>query len=77
MRFGLGQSIFCQKEKNIYSHAVFCTFFEHIYRRVLIFNLNKMKKLLFVAFLGMSALLAHAQQWAGSTTTSDTIYRYG
>ncbi|MBP5372386.1 MAG: hypothetical protein J6Y55_10765 [Bacteroidales bacterium] len=36
-----------------------------------------MKRLLFVAFLGMSALLAHAQQWAGSTTTSDTIYRYG
>jgi hypothetical protein len=36
-----------------------------------------MKKLFFVAILGMSALLAHAQQWAGSTTTSDTIYRYG
>ena len=36
-----------------------------------------MKKLLFVAILGMSALVAHAQQWAGSTTTSDTIYRYG
>ena len=36
-----------------------------------------MKRLLFVAFLGMSALVAHAQQWAGSTTTSDTIYRYG
>lgn len=36
-----------------------------------------MKKLLFVAILGMSALVAHAQQWAGSSTTSDTIYRYG
>ena len=36
-----------------------------------------MKKLIFVAILGMSALMAHAQQWAGSTTTSDTIYRYG
>jgi len=36
-----------------------------------------MKKLFFVAILGMSALVAHAQQWAGSTTTSDTIYRYG
>ncbi len=36
-----------------------------------------MKKLFFVAILGMSALVAHAQQWAGSSTTSDTIYRYG
>ncbi|MBR7036145.1 MAG: hypothetical protein IKI25_10350 [Bacteroidales bacterium] len=36
-----------------------------------------MKKLFFVAILGMSALVAHAQQWAGSSTTSYTIYRYG
>ncbi|MBP5371437.1 MAG: hypothetical protein J6Y55_05875 [Bacteroidales bacterium] len=64
-------------QKKQHCRAVFCTFFEHIYRRVLILNLNKMKRLLFVAFLGMSALVAHAQQWAGSTTTSDTIYRYG
>lgn len=36
-----------------------------------------MKKILLTAFLGMSALLVNAQQWAGSTTTADTIYRHG
>lgn len=36
-----------------------------------------MKKILLTAFLGMSALLVNAQQWAGSTTTADTIYRDG
>jgi len=36
-----------------------------------------MKKIFLIAFFGISALFADAQQWAGSTTTSDTIYRYG
>ena len=36
-----------------------------------------MRKFLLTAFLGMSALFVNAQQWSGSTTTADTIYRYG
>ena len=36
-----------------------------------------MKRILLTAFLGMSALFVNAQQWSGSTTTTDTIYRYG
>lgn len=36
-----------------------------------------MKKILLTAFLGMSALIVSAQQWNGSTTVSDTIYRHG
>ncbi|MBP5584007.1 MAG: hypothetical protein J6X43_08665, partial [Bacteroidales bacterium] len=30
-----------------------------------------------IAFFGMSVLFADAQQWSGSSTTSDTIYRNG
>ncbi|MBR4349537.1 MAG: hypothetical protein IKP99_02310 [Bacteroidales bacterium] len=36
-----------------------------------------MKKILLTAFLGMSALIVSAQQWNGSTTVLDTIYRHG
>ncbi|MBO7054089.1 MAG: hypothetical protein J6W37_01730 [Bacteroidales bacterium] len=36
-----------------------------------------MKKYFLIAFFGMSALFADAQQWSGSTTTADTIYRNG
>ena len=36
-----------------------------------------MKRFLLTTFLGMSALFAGAQQWSGSTTTSNEIYRYG
>ena len=36
-----------------------------------------MKKILLTAFLGMSALFVNAQQWNGSTTATDTIYRDG
>lgn len=36
-----------------------------------------MKKILLTAFLGMSALFVNAQQWSGSTTATDTIYRDG
>ena len=36
-----------------------------------------MRKFLLTAFLGMSALIVSAQQWNGSTTATDTIYRDG
>lgn len=36
-----------------------------------------MKKILLTAFLGMSTLFVNAQQWNGSTTATDTIYRDG
>ena len=36
-----------------------------------------MKRILLTAFLGMSALIVSAQQWNGSTTVLDTIYRHG
>ena len=36
-----------------------------------------MRKFLLTAFLGMSALIVNVQQWSGSTTATDTIYRDG
>ncbi|MBQ3677145.1 MAG: hypothetical protein II926_07270 [Bacteroidales bacterium] len=36
-----------------------------------------MKKVLFFFVSWCVAMGAMAQQWAGSSTTSDTIYRYG
>lgn len=36
-----------------------------------------MRKIVLFTLLGISALLVNAQQWAGSTTTADTIYRNG